>query len=570
MNAMPLISPIAARAHATHTNTVRATMSRTNTTRTYAVSLTVTSLIVLLGTANLIDVYDTVTLWLLAAAPATVIGTLIAAMGMREQLRGWWQLLALAVAQCIVGPLIALPHTAIFHVVPSLATLSEGWHATFSSFKLIVAMTPPIGSTTGSLMAVWSICMWSSVLAGTFAIFPNPRFCILSVVIGIADCALCALLGTQNASHRTLLGVALAILILWWLSWRWQLLEYSHLLSATLILLLAAVIAFGYCSTVHVQRVILRDYYDPPLSLQQYSSPLAAMRAYIKEHKEHDLLTVHNLPAGASVRLAVMDCYDGNVWNLTDGQSHASSGHYVRAGTTITPTEEQHGGEIFQASFTVHDGMRDYWLPLAGAATQVAFEGEHDRSRDDFFYNKPANSGIVTSGIHAGLSYSETGMLAARPSDGQIRHANAAHIEQAAIADMPDAVSSMALALAGGQSTAGAQALALAHGLREHGWFSHGLANDYPSNSGHGNYRLAQLLGGTVMVGDSEQYASAMALMARSLGLPSRVVLGFVPKDGDGDPTESRTERTADGQTTVTFTGNDICAWVEILLEDYG
>ena len=72
------------------------------------------------------------------------------------------------------------------------------------------------------------------------------------------------------------------------------------------------------------------------------------------------------------------------------------------------------------------------------------------------------------------------------------------------------------------------------------------------------------------MVGDSEQYASAMALMARSLGLPSRVVLGFVPKDGDGDPTESRTERTADGQTTVTFTGNDICAWVEILLEDYG
>ncbi len=56
------------------------------------------------------------------------------------------------------------------------------------------------------------------------------------------------------------------------------------------------------------------------------------------------------------------------------------------------------------------------------------------------------------------------------------------------------------------------------------------------------------------MVGDSEQYASAMALMARSLGLPSRVVLGFLPKDDEGEISESRTEE--QGTTTITkFTG---------------
>lgn len=71
------------------------------------------------------------------------------------------------------------------------------------------------------------------------------------------------------------------------------------------------------------------------------------------------------------------------------------------------------------------------------------------------------------------------------------------------------------------------------------------------------------------MVGDSEQYASAMALMARSLGLPSRVVLGFLPKDDEGEISESRTEE--QGKTTITkFTGNDVTAWVEIKLDSYG
>ena len=116
---------------------------------------------------------------------------------------------------------------------------------------------------------------------------------------------------------------------------------------------------------------------------------------------------------------------------------------------------------------------------------------------------------------------------------------------------------------------AGEAAQALAEKLKESGWFSHGLSGDYPSTAGHGNYRIDQLLAGTAMVGDSEQYASAMALMARSLGLPSRVVLGFLPKDDEGEISESRTEE--QGKTTITkFTGNDVTAWVEIKLDGYG
>ena len=132
-----------------------------------------------------------------------------------------------------------------------------------------------------------------------------------------------------------------------------------------------------------------------------------------------------------------------------------------------------------------------------------------------------------------------------------------------------DCVDKLATAIAGGQSKGGEAAQSLADRLRESGWFSHGLNGDYPSRAGHGNYRIDQLLAGSAMVGDSEQYASAMALMARSLGLPSRVVLGFLPKNDEGEISDSRTEK--HGKTTTTkFTGNDVTAWVEIKLDGYG
>ena len=102
------------------------------------------------------------------------------------------------------------------------------------------------------------------------------------------------------------------------------------------------------------------------------------------------------------------------------------------------------------------------------------------------------------------------------PTDKQIAKTDAAAISQPKAEDVPDCVDKLATAIAGGQSKGGEAAQALAEKLKESGWFSHGLSGDYPSTAGHGNYRIDQLLAGTAMVGDSEQYASAMALMART------------------------------------------------------
>ena len=57
-------------------------------------------------------------------------------------------------------------------------------------------------------------------------------------------------------------------------------------------------------------------------------------------------------------------------------------------------------------------------------------------------------------------------------------------------------------------------------------------------------------------IGDEEQYAALTAVMARSIGMPARVVMGFeVPEGQEG---------------TVSLTGDDVTAWVEVAFDDLG
>src|SRR5690606_22673463 len=95
--------------------------------------------------------------------------------------------------------------------------------------------------------------------------------------------------------------------------------------------------------------------------------------------------------------------------------------------------------------------------------------------------------------------------------------------------------------------------------LSSNGYFSHGLEGEAPSRPGHGAARLITMLDSDQMTGDAEQYAAAMALMVRALGLPARVVMGF-------DVSEATTG--ADGALAVT--GSDVTAWVEVPFEGHG
>lgn len=527
-------------------------------------SAAIVAVAVLLAATPLVDVYGTLALWSRAAVPAAVLAALIVTAGASPALRTWWQLVFLVLAQWVVGPVICCNDTTVAHVVPTLATLRDGWLHTFDSFKYVISVDPPIGDGKGSLMALWTIVLWTGAIAGFLGTMAAERLSALSAVAVLAEMALCALLGTATGWLPGVMGMLAMLVLVLWMSWRWQLLEFGRWLASAVIVVLAAALALGGCLAIGQDRTILRDHYEPPLSPYDYASPLSGMRAFIKDHKDDTLLTVRGLPAGTPVRLAVMDRFDGNVWNLSDAREASDSSNYVRVGTRI---DTHANGEAFSAQYAVHEGLADDWLPLAGAATSVTFDPSSLDS--SFYYNTGTDTGLLQGGLRDGVTYVEQGVIPAVPSDAEIAKAKAAPVTQPAAEDVPDQIGDLATTIAGGKASGGEAAQLLASQLREHGWFSHGLGSDYPSLAGHGNYRLTKLLAGKEMVGDSEQYASAMALMARELGLPSRVVLGFLPKDADGDITDARTSQ--DGDTTlVEFTGNDVAAWVEIHLEHYG
>ena len=88
----------------------------------------------------------------------------------------------------------------------------------------------------------------------------------------------------------------------------------------------------------------------------------------------------------------------------------------------------------------------------------------------------------------------------------------------------------------------------MAHALQDGAYTDGGAPGDYQNTflPGHGLARLQRFMKSTQLAGNDEQYASALALAANRLGIPTRVVLGAMP--------------TQDG----TVKGKDVHAWVEV------
>ncbi len=96
--------------------------------------------------------------------------------------------------------------------------------------------------------------------------------------------------------------------------------------------------------------------------------------------------------------------------------------------------------------------------------------------------------------------------------------------------------------------------------LVKSGIYSSGLDDQAPSRPGHSAARIDALLGGDELVGDDEQFAVAYALMAQSLGIPARVVMGVYPDAKDGWKPG----------TPFTATGRDVHAWIEVPFQGKG
>ncbi|WP_372595044.1 transglutaminase family protein [Actinotalea sp.] len=476
----------------------------------------------------------------------------------------WGTAVTVAVAMTgylLAGTALAVPELGFVRLLPTAASLRALLAGAVTSWKEVLTLDPPLGGGGGVLVAPYLLALLGSIAALRLATRRTRRAAPAAALVPLVVLLLSVLLGSGESVRPAAAGVVLVLGLGTWASLRAGTLAPRRVIS--FLALVAVVVGCGALTGPFVAeqnpRFVLRDELVPPYDPSTQKSPLSAFRAFVKDQGDVELLTVRGLPAGARVRLATLDAYDGVVWNVAPVDAADGSGRFRRVGDEVDATLR---GTTSTVEFTVHELPVD-WLPTVGYSEQIRFSSDDVSMRSLLRYNDATGAAALVGGIPPGTSYTDEVVVPVQPTEDQLEGAAVGSVALPELTGVPDAVGEYATQVAGTATSSGLIARSLAEGLSQRGWFSHGLTSqgDYPSLSGHGADRITTLLTGSLMVGDGEQYAAAMALMAREMGLPARVVLGFVPEVAPSD---------ADTLEEVTLSGQDIQAWVEVNFAGYG
>ena len=550
------------------------------TARTW-VDVAVHTLLALIGIVGLATSFHDLG-WLLAGVGGLLVGT-GAALAARVLKLGALLTVGLAlIAYLVFGSALAVPSQAIAHVIPTLTSIASlGVGAVWGWADLLTLRAPvelPDYVTVIPYVSAWLVGLVGSTLAARW--LPRKRTAPRAALLLIGPALLyltSILLGTEQPFYPGVRGVAFAAVALLWLGWRHTTVErivversngmLRRRLTGTAILVGAAV-AVGALTGAALApqpdtRFVLRNQIVPPFQPLEFASPLAGFRQYSKLEVDATLFTVTGLKPDELLRLSTMDSYDGHLWTVAGSKIAADgSGTFALVGSSYAkpPLLTQDGTQTISLKVSGYD---DVWIPTVGYPSSLALPGQTRDQLTGLRYNATTGSAVLLSGLAKGDTVTETGRLQKTDyDDATLRDVPTAHLALGPVDDIPDIVAAKATEFAGDTTSPIEQLRNIEQTLHTQGFLSHGTASDsVASLAGHGADRMEALFSGSVMVGDAEQYASAMALMARSLGYPARVVMGFAP-------TVTASESSAN--TPIKVTGHDVTAWVEVPFQGVG
>ncbi len=272
-------------------------------------------------------------------------------------------------------------------------------------------------------------------------------------------------------------------------------------------------------------------------------SPLVDIRTRLVDQSSLEVFQVRS-PQPSYWRLTSLDRFDGRIWSSSGTYSEAS-GELPQAVST------ELAAETFEQTFDIR-ALAAIWLPAAYEPRSLEVEDV------DVLYEEDSATLIVDKGIDSsdGLDYT------VRSASPRITAADLAGTG----GEVPDSIADRFLALPDGFSpavrdlarslTAGAAApYEAARALQDH---LRTFTYDLQVGSGHSVDALEAFLFETQR-GYCEQFAGAFAAMARSIGLPARVAVGFT--FGEPDPSDP---------TVFHVRGEHAHAWPEVFLAGAG
>ncbi|MGH1562673.1 transglutaminaseTgpA domain-containing protein [Mumia sp. DW29H23] len=283
-------------------------------------------------------------------------------------------------------------------------------------------------------------------------------------------------------------------------------------------------------------------------------NPVLDMRRNLRGQSRDVLLTMREegeSPRPRYVRLASLQAVGQQGWTLGD---RVGAGQQLDDDLPAIPGLNQGvDARAMRYGVAVSPGFDTRWLPHVYAPTAVSLPDdagvEIDRSMLDI-------SRIPRLGSFAGESYTVESLVA-RPTEADLRTAPASTLTMSSYVTLPDqtpqVVHERAEEVTAGTTNAFDRALALQRWFRQEGGFEYSL----DQRPGSGMETIERFLTDD-RVGYCEQFATAMAMMARSLGIPSRVSVGFL----SGEPGRQA--------GTWVFRGTDMHAWPELYFAGIG
>jgi len=514
--------------------------------------------------------------YVLPAAGGAVLGLAVAWLGAWRRFPAVLVLAVAVVAYLLFGAALALPQDAIGGVLPSLTTLQDLLIGAVEGWKQFITTVPPMSSFPELAVVPYLLMLLVALTAGTIAWRArHAAWALAPVLVGFVGVIL---LGTLDAALPVAQGITIALVGLLWGGVRamearvgthsisteqseeaTRRLRWYRVRTGAAILGVAAVTAAFVAPAVMPSqpRSVLRETIVPPLDLHQYASPLVGFRHIVKEQREDELFTVSDLPEDGRVRLAALDRYDGVVFDASG--TGGDTGVYSRVGTTIATAQEGTPQRI-DVTVTGYDGV---WVPQLGALTGITWTSANARAQDEgSYYNSTTGTVLTTAGVRPGDTYSLDTIVTQEPSEDALKKATivGADLPETEQSELPEGLPAKAVQFAGEETDPATKLFLIRDALAASGVLSSGLEGQYPSRPGHSAERVDTLVQQEKMVGDDEQFAVALALMARQAGIPARVVMGFYPgKDSNytaGEP--------------WTVLGSDVHAWVEVPTAEYG
>ena len=298
----------------------------------------------------------------------------------------------------------------------------------------------------------------------------------------------------------------------------------------------------------------------------QVANPIVDLHRDLLQRSHDVAMQIRTTSTNVSYfRLAALDEFDGQRWKFSDRD--VDSKFDLRGGLT-TPPGLNARTATRSDTYVVHvsPAFSSDWLPVPYAPTAVEVGGQ--------WRYDPHTLDIVTANDQenaAGRTYRVTSMQAL-PTFSELDTAGSAPTSiNSRYTDLPDSVPVQVREIADRVTAKGGsrfqRAVLLQDWFRFEGGFRYSL--QVPSGNS-GNDILAFL---NNRVGYCEQYAAAMALMARELGIPARVAVGFLnasPVKSSADARSGAPSVAGTQMRDYRYTFADMHAWPELYFEGAG